>query len=511
MEHRPVTADPATLPRPPTSSLELAAIVAHWRLILMTVLTCAALAATALLLRTPAYESKTQLLVETGTLTLFREDPVVVPAPVLPNLLETQVRLIASRGIALEVVDALDLAADPEFGPRTSLRDRLAALLRPADAPDATTRRDAAATRLLEQLRAGSLGLSNVVEIGVTARSPDRAATIANAVSAAYRSRLDSAAADRAEGASAWTRARLQGVGTHARVIAEATPPAAAIGPRATLILAAALGAGALAGAAAAILFDLAAPAARSPDELAAFLGTDCLAVLPAIAAPRTRVALDAPGSAYARSLRHLAAALAEVRHGRPAILGVAAISAGEGATTVAANLAHLVAAQGHQVMLVDGNATDPAITFANGLHGAPGLGEALLGTGHDEITVVSDPASGLDILPIGRTDPAGPAASAFELPAVGDLAARLRASYELVIVDFPPILAGADLRAASAVLDALLLVADSRPKPHRLLRQALALAGASRARLVGVVVTSTASTRANRAAALIARGNRAA
>ena len=79
------------------------------------------------------------------------------------------------------------------------------------------------------------------------------------------------------------------------------------------------------------------------------------------------------------------------------------------------------------------------------------------------------------------------------------------------MIVDFPALLAAADLRAAGGVLDGLLLVTDPGPKPHGLLRQALALAGASRARLTGVVVTSTASAQTERPRSLLTRLLRAA
>ena len=286
------------------------------------------------------------------------------------------------------------------------------------------------------------------MELGFTSRDPARAAAIANAIARAYRQRLDLAADDRAQGASAWVQERLGTIGTHARVISEAIPPATGAGLRGSLIIAAALVAGALTGAAAALLLALLRPAARTPDQLSAVLGVECLAALPSDR-PRRVDILDAPASTYARRLRQLAAALHEFRRDRPMLLGLASPEPGEGASTVATDLAHLLALQGHQVMLIDGNAEHPAITRSAGLANAPGLREALLGAAHENITVISDPRSGLDILPIGCAAPAAAVGSLFHGPAVAELTARLHASYEFVVLDLAPILGSTDLRAA--------------------------------------------------------------
>ena len=121
----------------------------------------------------------------------------------------------------------------------------------------------------------------------------------------------------------------------------------------------------------------------------------------------------------------------------------------------------------------------------------------------------MTDARSGLDILPIGMSGPSLPAGSVFDLPSIGDLATRLRASYEIVLIDLPPILHSTDLRAAAAWLDGVLLVVEAGPKPHRLLRDALALAGRSRARLVGFVVNRR-TPRSNIAEFALARLSRA-
>ncbi len=505
MEHRPIIPAPRphAIEPPEPTSLELDALAAHWRLILAVSLIFAGLATGYVLLRTPLYESRVQLVVETSALTLFREEPVVVPAPVLPNLLETQVRLIASRGTALATIDALHLADDPEFAPAPSLRTRLGALFRTAPA-DASGRRDRAATAFLDHLRTTSLGLSNVVEVGFTSRDPAKAAMIANEIARIYRQQLDQTAADRAAGASAWVQQRLGTIGTHARVISEAAPSATGTGMRGTLIIAVALMAGAMTGAATAILLALLRPAARTPDQISAFLGVPFLGALPSVERAAGRIVLDAPAAPFTRTLRHVAASLQEIRRDRPILLGMASIERGEGTSTVATNLAHLLALQGHQVMLVDGNADNPTTTRTCGLTDAPGLGELLLGAAHEEITVISDGSSGLDILPIGSAASAAPRGSVFQLPATGELAARLHASYEFVVIDLPPILDSAELRAA-AFLDAILLVVDARPKPHRLLREAMARTGRSRTRIVGFVVNRPAS-RPGALAALVER-----
>ncbi len=507
MEQRPIRAEPRGFPdgaEGEPASFEMQAIATHWRLLLATMVVLVAAATGFVLLRQPVYESRTQLLVENAELQLFREEPIVVPSPILPSLMETQVRLIASRGVAVEVVERLNLADDPEFNDGLGLMEKIGRLLglAPAEPPDPERRKARAVAGFMHRLDVGSLGLSTVVEIGFASRDAAKAARIANATADVYRSRLAAQADARAAGASAWVQERLETVGTRAEVISQAAPPVFANGPRGLLIVAAAAVAGTLMGVVVAIAVHLLDGSARTPEQLAAALGTEFLGFVPRLrrgrmARPGGALAADDLPGVGGDTLGNVEAALRERWRERAMVLGVSSIAAGEGTTLIARTLAVRMARHGLRVLLVDGNGFDPAITREAGLRGAPGLREALAGAPAGEV-VVRD-ASGVDVLPVGGMEADGPV---FLLPDAGPLVARLRAEYQVVVVDLPPVFPSADVRAAGSLLDAVLIVVSAEPKSREMLRRALAGSGRAGERLIGFVVNRAPRAMIRRAGA---------
>ena len=170
-------------------------------------------------------------------------------------------------------------------------------------------------------------------------------------------------------------------------------------------------------------------------------------------------------------------------------LVGVAAPESGEGATTVAIALAQRLARHGHDVLLVDANTAQPLITRRYDLAERPGLAEVLRGAAYEEIDIGSDPDAGFDVLPVGR---AGSDEALLQLPACSHLAHRMRGSYDYTLIDLPPILASADVRASAGWLDALLLVVARPPRRRALLHETVASMGRARERLIGVVVNRT-------------------
>jgi Mrp family chromosome partitioning ATPase len=483
MEQRPIPAEVRAYPLAPPGqgerSVEIAAIVEGWRLILISSVACAALAAGYALFRTPTYESKVQLLIENQALELFRDEPLVVPALLGPSQLESQARIIGSKGLVQTVVRELDLAADPEFAPRRPLG------LPPAEVAgtDPGKRERAAVAQFLKRLDVGSLGLSSVIEVGFSSSDPEKAARIAAALADTYLHGLDRALDERGAGASAWVRDRMRSVGIRATVISDAAASVAPVGLRGALLVPAAAVGGLVLGTALAILRRLFDWNARTPEEVASLIGAEAFGSLPRSDAPDPAAIIASP------ALARVDAALEEWRQGRGIVAGVTAPSQGEGATTVALALAHRLARHGHDVLLVDANAADPSITRRYGLAGETGLADVLRGAPYDETHAASDP-DGFDVLPIGRGD-AGNAL--LQLPAFADLAHRLRGSYDHVLLDIPPILASAEVRASARWIDALLVVAAGPPRRRARLLEAASLMGRARERLLGVIVSPQA------------------
>jgi capsular exopolysaccharide synthesis family protein len=156
-----------------------------------------------------------------------------------------------------------------------------------------------------------------------------------------------------------------------------------------------------------------------------------------------------------------------------------------EGKTTVAANLARVVALQGRRVLLIDGNLRKPDIAAAFGLIGEEGLSDFLKSERKpwDYITQVD----GVDILPSGAVSVTS--AEMLSSPRMKVLLEDAREIYDVVIVDGAPVMGCADTRVLAKEVDGVLLVLQmdaSRLDLARDSRQALEAMGA---RLVGFVI----------------------
>jgi succinoglycan biosynthesis transport protein ExoP len=195
------------------------------------------------------------------------------------------------------------------------------------------------------------------------------------------------------------------------------------------------------------------------------------------------------PRSATAEAYRTLRTNLefASVDSPLGALLVTSAVPS-EGKTVTAANLAVAFAQAGRRVLLVDADLRKPGIHRIFNLENTAGLATVLRS---DEaaldLVVRKTEQENLTILTTG-TVPPNPAEllGSQRMRTVLD---RLRAAYDLLIVDSPPVQAFTDAAILSSFLDATLVVVDARRSRRgavRGAREALALAGAH---VLGVVI----------------------
>jgi len=104
--------------------------------------------------------------------------------------IESQTLLIQSVAILERVVEKLKLTADPEFMPKPGLLDPIRRLFSTAGPSDGAGPEDAARARSVEilkrRMKVTRQGTTFLVDIAVSSESPQKAATIANAVADAY-------------------------------------------------------------------------------------------------------------------------------------------------------------------------------------------------------------------------------------------------------------------------------------------------------------------------------------
>lgn len=280
----------------------------------------------------------------------------------------------------------------------------------------------------------------------------------------------------------------LAGVGSTTSLAQPATPPSDAISPRTSVnvLVAAVLALLILLGIA--FLVDYFDDRPRSAADVAAGLDLPLAGTIGAARGNAALVVLEEPASAQADQYRALRAGLDALRRdGSASVLLVAGVQRGDGATTVATNLAAAAARAGSRVVLVDANLRQPTLHTTFRLPDRAGLTTTLRAEG-DPLALLHETA-----LPGLRVLTAGPApADAIDLlgsERMRATLAALRAACDLVVIDTATV-DGPDAAALAPHAETVLVVARlgaARLPTLAAAGQRLRLSGA---RLAGVVVT---------------------
>lgn len=278
-----------------------------------------------------------------------------------------------------------------------------------------------------------------------------------------------------------------------ARVISQAMPAGEPSFPRAKLMLAAAVAFGIAFGLLLVWLLELADTTFRSGDDVRARHGLPCFALVPEL----SRRALDGvrvyeygahkPLSAFAEQLRGLRAGL-WLRARQPKVIAITAARPSEGKTTVAMALARSAAVNGERVVMVDCDVRHPSLAQLLRAGGKSGLVDCLLGHAELASVVRVDELTGAAYIPAGS--PEANAAGLFTGAAMAAVLERLKAEYDLVLLDAPPALAITDARLLARLADATLLCVRWRRTPGAIVQNALDLLAEARAQIAGVALT---------------------
>jgi capsular exopolysaccharide synthesis family protein len=253
--------------------------------------------------------------------------------------------------------------------------------------------------------------------------------------------------------------------------------------PNVLLYYAAAIAAGVIVGAVAALLRDLTDSRVRSLEELERLTGAPLLGLIPEIERRKTisrkhrqvrdlmsantpnighklQIAtlsyLDSP---FAESLRSLRTSLMLSRSSNaPQALLVTSSNAGEGKSTVSLNLATVLAQQGVRVLLVDADLRRPVLHERMGIDVQEGLSAALSNDAIDPQPLSVEYIPNLYVLCGGPVPP-------FPAELLGShrmrtLLMRWRSEYDFIVMDGPPALPVTDAIVLEQLCDAVLLVA---------------------------------------------------
>ncbi len=174
------------------------------------------------------------------------------------------------------------------------------------------------------------------------------------------------------------------------------------------------------------------------------------------------RYAIEAPFSAFAESLRSIKIAAelqAAIRKNK--VIGVTSTLPDEGKSTVACNLAELMADAGKRVILVDADLRKPKLTASLEPKPVVGLLEVLGGKADLQQVVRVDAETGLSFLPSLIDTHLVHSDEVLASEALGKLIEQLRERYDYVIVDLPPLGPVVDVRAATKIIDSFIFVVE--------------------------------------------------
>lgn len=313
---------------------------------------------------------------------------------------------------------------------------------------------------------------------------------------------------------------------TEARVITSAARPYQKSSPKTLLVVAIALVAGVLGGLGTGFLREQLDRVFRTISDVEHILHVSCFGLLPLVrpegpaaagkramaglalpgrggAGPESgsaagiammRYTLDAPFSRFSETLRSVkvAADLAEIS--RPIkVMGLISAIPNEGKSTVAANLAQMIAHSGKKTLLIDADLRNPSLSRrligATAATHPAGTIEVLAGKAALEHVLLVDPATSLHILPTVVHERIANTNDILTSAAMRALLERLRGHYDFVILDLPPLGPVVDARAMAPMIDAFLLVIDWGRTKIDVVTEALQSSEGIRDRLLGAVL----------------------
>src|SRR3984893_4893113 len=298
-----------------------------------------------------------------------------------------------------------------------------------------------------------------------------------------------------------------------ARLVSLASPLTTRVKPKPKYIFAASLLGGIALGVGVGLLRDLMDRVFRTRTQVQSLLQIPCIAMVPllqtsrlrrkqlAAKAPGERIVardasvfwgvVDSPFSIFAEAIRSIRLATHYYGKEPNRVIGFTSALPNEGKSTIAAAVAQLTAKAGGRVIIVDCDLRIPSISRSLAPTAKIGIVDVISGARSLEEAIWHGPATNLFFLPAIKTE------QLFSSEVLGSeptktLIDRLRASFDLVIVDLPPLVPIVDARAAAHLVDCMILVIEWGRTKINVVRHALDTAPNLQQAIVGAVLNKT-------------------
>jgi capsular exopolysaccharide synthesis family protein len=275
------------------------------------------------------------------------------------------------------------------------------------------------------------------------------------------------------------------------RVVDPATPPAVPVKPNVPITVALGAVGGLVIALGLALFVNFMDDSIKSQDDVETYLRLPFLGYIPNIKSnslvERYQHSHLSPQSNAAESFRTVRAAITLGSRGeRFRILTVTSNVPSEGKSTIAANLAIVIAQTGLRTLLVDTDLRRPSVHQGFGLRGVTGLAAYLAGKVNSiEEIARSTEIPNLEIVCCGST-PSQPS-ELLSSRRMADFIQEASRRYERIILDCPPVSAVSDPLIVSTLADAVILVTKfnkvrremARKSVQRILESGLQICGA--------------------------------
>ncbi len=319
-----------------------------------------------------------------------------------------------------------------------------------------------------------------IIEVAATSQDPVLSARIANAIGNELSEVAGRLSPKRPDGTEA----------VRATILETAQVPDRPSSPNTTRNVGLGVVLGLLAGVGIAILRHILDTKVRSEQDVRAITSSPILGVVAFDQeVPEHPVILrDEPLAAPSEAVRRLRTNLQFIDvANRPKSIVISSSIAGEGKSTIAINLAVSLSDTGARVILIDADLRRPSMADYIGIEGRVGLTTVLIGRATVDDVIQPLGNSTLDLLPAGQIPP-----NPSELlgsPTMAALLDRLSASYDMVLLDSPPLLPVTDAAVLTKMAGGALIVvgADRIHRPQ--LQETLAALETAGAHLFGIVV----------------------
>lgn len=334
---------------------------------------------------------------------------------------------------------------------------------------------------LVKQIKASSNLDSVLIDVEVVDRSPQRSADMANAVARTFIALVNELERPTETGARPTVAVRV------------VKPASAPVRPSSTGLpemLLLGLAAGIVLGAGGALVRNALDTSVKSPAQLRDAVGAPNLGTVtydPQVPKRPLTVHED-PQSPRSEAFRQLRTNLQFIDVDRPRrVIAVTSSLPSEGKTTTLANLAIALASGGSRVLVIEADLRRPKLADLLGLERVIGLTSVLSGR-VDAVNAVQHWSPGVDVLAGGPLPP-----NPSELLAsqqMANLLAEMRMSYDVILVDTPPLLPVTDAAAVAPATDGVLLVCRFKATSREQVSMARHALDAVGAQVLGTVFT---------------------